>query len=92
MWVRCGLERTAPMGVGDRSLSVVALRVAVGWRGRRGGGTLSVAQPLFVVERAGDAVRRRLVPDVTLGLVMLAWLVGWLAWSRVRDRADRPRR
>jgi hypothetical protein len=91
MWVRCGLERTLPMGVGGRSLSVVALRVAVGWRGRWGGGTLGVAQPILVVEQAGDVVRRRLVPDVTLGLVALAWLAGWLAWGRARDRADRPR-
>jgi hypothetical protein len=92
MWVRCGLERTAPRGVDGRSLSVVALRAAVGWRGRRGGAALAVAQPIYVIEQTGGAVRRRLVPDVTLGLVALASLAGWLAWSGPWGRQDHRRR
>ena len=92
MWVRCGLERTAPQRVGGRLLSVVALRVAVGWSTRWGGAAWGVAQPILVVEQAGDAIRRRLVPDVTLGLVALAWLAWWLAWSGRRLPDDRRRR
>src|SRR5215207_7240123 len=64
------LDRALAWRQGERSVTVVACRLALDWRTRRGAGTCALALPLLVIDRRDGVERRHPVPHVTLAVLM----------------------
>jgi hypothetical protein len=87
--LHAALDRALAWRQGERTLSVVACRLALNWRTSRGGGTYALALPLLVIERRDGVERRHPVPHVTLAVLVatLGVAAAPLLWSACRSHA-----
>src|SRR5687767_10255575 len=83
------LDRALAWREGERSVTVVACRLALDWRTSHGGGTCALALPVLVIERGNGVERRHPVPHALFTIVMatLGMAAAPLLWSARRTHA-----
>ena len=83
------LDRALAWRQGERSVTVVAGRVALDWRTSHAGGTCAIALPLLVIERRNGVERRHPLPHALLTAVIatLGVVAAPLLWSARRSHA-----
>src|SRR5687767_131847 len=83
------LDRALAWRQGERSVTVVACRLALDWRTSPGGGTFAIALPVLVIERRNGVERRHPVPHTLFTMVMatLGVAAAPLLWSARRSHA-----